>query len=183
MTLIEYLNTKYPSGNFGLMSAEAKVFRIKYPLQAGWLQKHQNDAITPLQIRELKALLQKKDKEINKRTLEFLEREFKDNHIELVKSAVKASFPSVGRIIPRSFLLLEEVYLLDSERPLQKEPQSAILSLESLLKALERHGYDPVLKHETSGQIRRLGESHHEYQVGSELPKEKETLCTLREVK
>ena len=99
MTLIEYLNTKYPSGNFGLMSAEAKVFRIKYPLQTGWLQKHQNDAITPLQIRELKNLLQKKDKEINKRTLEFLEREFKDNHIELVKSTISATFPKVSRNI------------------------------------------------------------------------------------
>lgn len=93
MTLIEYLNTKYPSGNFGLMSAEAKVFRIKYPLQTGWLQKHQNDAITPLQIRELKALLRKKDKEINKRTLAFLDSHFADDHIKMIGSTIKATFP------------------------------------------------------------------------------------------
>lgn len=174
MTLIEYLKAKYPSGNFGMMSLEARVFGIKYPLQNGWLQKHQNDEISAAQIRELKSLLRKRDKEINKRTLEFLERQFQDDHLELVKEQIKKCFPKVEKAIPRFYLLLEEVYLLDNERPLQKEPHCAILSLESLLKALERHGYDPVLKHKTSGQIRRLGDHHHEYQVGSEIPEGKE---------
>jgi hypothetical protein len=96
MKFIDYLNKKYPSGNFGLMALEAKVFRIKYPLQAGWLQKHRDDEITMLQIRELKALLQKKDKEINKRTIEFLNELFTGgDHIDLMKSLIKVSFPKI----------------------------------------------------------------------------------------
>lgn len=98
MKFIDYLNKKYPSGNFGLMALEAKVFRIKYPLQAGWLQKHRDDEISMLQIRELKALLQKKDKEINKRTIEFLNEVFSgDDHIELIKSTISTTFPIIGK--------------------------------------------------------------------------------------
>ncbi len=99
MKFIDYLNKKYPSGNFGLMALEAKVFRIRYPLQSGWLQKHRDDEITMLQIRELKALLQKKDKDINKRTIEFLNGFFTGgDHIELIKSTILGAFPHIDDI-------------------------------------------------------------------------------------
>jgi hypothetical protein len=104
MNLIDYLNKKYPSGNFGLMALEAKVFRIKYPLQSGWLQKHRDDEITMLQIRELKALLQKKDKDINNRTVEFLSGFFtNDDHLELIKNGIRKMFPMVNNSIDHKF--------------------------------------------------------------------------------
>ncbi len=132
MKFIDYLNKKYPSGNFGLMALEAKVFRIRYPLQSGWLQKHRDDEITMLQIRELKALLQKKDKDINKRTIEFLNGFFTGgDHIELIKSTILATFPKVDSLIQENKKACFHCKFLQEEQ--SGEVQESVLALLRIL--------------------------------------------------
>ena len=71
MTLIEYLKAKYPSGNFGILACECRAFGIKYPLQAGWLEKHRDDEISQRQLDKISQSLQKRDTKTYKRAKEF----------------------------------------------------------------------------------------------------------------
>lgn len=72
MTLIDYLKAKYPSGNFGILACECRAFGIKYPLQAGWLEKHKDDTIKQSQLDKISQSLQKRDNKTYKRAKEFL---------------------------------------------------------------------------------------------------------------
>jgi hypothetical protein len=93
MKIIEYLKEKYPSGNIGLTKKEAEILNICYPLKNGWMNANKNVSITLAQYRMLKALLQNKSDKHSKRGLRYLNQHFEDNHLELMKSAILATYP------------------------------------------------------------------------------------------
>lgn len=95
MTLIEYIKAKYPSGNIGMTKTEAAIFNIEYPLKNGWLSQNRNIQVNLSKYRLLKNFLERKQDQHSKKALEFLNQHFADDHMELVKSAISATFPKV----------------------------------------------------------------------------------------
>lgn len=95
MNLLEYVKAKYPNGTLALTKTEAKIIGIAYPLEKGWMNKNRLIQITLQMYRMLRPYLESKNNAYSKRAIVFLDRHFEDNHIELVKTAISATFPRV----------------------------------------------------------------------------------------